>query len=324
MYPTLTTGEHRACALVRCLHRILTHHPSLGSTYAWQDLKVDLSPEGVAVVTLDRPGKMNAFTVMMCCSIVFAFELFDADERVKVAIITGANGVFCAGADLAGGFAGGATYAQEHRDGGGQTGLAILRCRKPTIAAINGNAVGIGMTLTLSCDYRLVAEDAKVAIPFTKRGIAMEACSSYLLPRLIGVTKTMDIILSGDTRKPTDWSYMDLWSRPPMPKDQVLPTALQLAKTLSTQNSTLSMALCKAQIWRSPNSPEEAHLLESQGIWETSQKDAFEGIKSFLEKRPPKFEGTVSDLERFAFYPWWTEANVAGKTLRGPPPKAKM
>ncbi|PWZ00104.1 ClpP/crotonase [Testicularia cyperi] len=287
------------------------------ASYPWEHIRVELQHDGIAVVYLNRPDKYNTFTGAMCASVVFAFEMFDVDDRVKVAVLTGAGKVFCAGADLSSGFGAVATHAQGHRDGGGQTALAILRCRKPTIAAINGNSIGIGMTMTLPCDFRLVADNAKLAIPFTKRGIAMEATSSFLLPKLVGVTKAMDIILTGDTRKPDDPSYSALWTRPPLPQDQVLPEALRLAKNLA-ENSSVSMALCKAQIWRQVDSPEQAHLLESQGIWETSRADGVEGIKSFLEKRKPAFKGTMEDLERFAFWPWWTQADVSKGVSRGP------
>jgi enoyl-CoA hydratase/carnithine racemase len=285
--------------------------------YKWGHIRVELGAEGVAVVYLDRPEKYNTFTGLMSGSLVFAFELFDADDRVRAVVLTGAGKVFCAGADLSSGFGAVADHAQGHRDMGGQTALAILRCRKPTIAAINGNAIGIGLTMTLACDFRLVAENAKVAIPFTKRGIAMEATSSFLLPKLIGVTKAMDIILTGDTRKPSDISYSALWTRAPLPRDKVLPEALALAKNLC-ENSPISMALCKAQIWRQVDTPEAAHLLESQGIWETSNLDGIEGIQSFLEKRKPQFKGTMAHLERFAFWPWWTQADVSKGVSRGP------
>lgn len=280
------------------------------SSYPWQDILVELHPNGVAVVTLNRPSQYNTFTGPMAFSIIFAFEMFDADDRVKVAIITGSGKVFCAGAYLEQGFGAIADHAQGHRDGGGAVGLSILRCRKPSIAAINGNAIGIGVTMTLSCDFRLVAENAKVGIPFVKRGIAMEACSSYLLPRLVGVSKAMDIILTGEVRPPSDESYAALWTRAPLPQAKVLEEALRMAEKLA-ENSTVSMALCKAQLRRQVDSPENAHLLESQGIWETSRLDGLEGAKSFLEKRKPEFAGTMSDLERFAFWPWWRQADVS-------------
>ncbi|SNX85073.1 related to enoyl-CoA hydratase [Melanopsichium pennsylvanicum] len=280
------------------------------ASYAWEDILVQLNPDGIAIVTLNRPKAYNTFTGPMSYSIVFAFEVFDADERVKVVIVTGAGKVFCAGAYLAQGFGANADHAQAHRDGGGQVGLAILRCRKPTIAAINGNAIGIGVTMTLSCDFRLVANNAKVAIPFVQRGIAMEACSSYLLPRLIGVTKTMDIILTGDVRNPSNSAFQPLWTRPPLPQDRVLPESLALAQKLA-QNSIVSMALCKAQIWRQVDSPEDAHLLESQAIWQTSRLDGDEGVKSFMEKRKPSFKASIKDLERFSFWPWWRQTDVS-------------
>lgn len=287
------------------------------STYAFKEIIVTLRPDGIAIVYLNRPKEYNTFTGDMAHSLIFAFELFDADDRVKVAIVTGAGGkVFCAGAYLASGFGTIADHAQGHRDGGGQVGLAILRCRKPSIAAMNGNAIGIGVTMTLSCDFRLVAENAKVGIPFVKRGIAMEACSSYLLPRLIGVTKAMDIILSGDVRSPSDPSYAALWTRPPLPQDKVLEESISLAKKLA-ENSAVSMALCKAQIWRQLDTPEDAHLMESQGIWETSRLDALEGAKSFLEKRKPEFPGKMEDLEKFTFWPWWSQPDVS-RGGRGP------
>ncbi|CDS02292.1 hypothetical protein [Sporisorium scitamineum] len=120
----------------------------------------------------------------------------------------------------------------------------------------------------------------------------------------------MDIILTGDVRSPKDESYMALWTRAPLPQDQVLTESLALAEKLA-KNSTVSMALCKAQMWRQVDSPEDAHLLESQGIWETSRLDGLEGARSFLEKRKPEFPGKMSDLERFAFWPWWRQADVS-------------
>ncbi|SOV02040.1 related to enoyl-CoA hydratase [Ustilago sp. UG-2017a] len=298
------------------------------STYPFVDIKVNLRPDGIAIVTLDRAAQYNTFTGPMSFSIVFAFELFDADDRVKVAIITGSGKVFCAGAYLAQGFGAFADYAQGHRDGGGQVALAILRCRKPSIAAINGNAIGIGVTMTLSCDFRLVAQEAKVAIPFVQRGIAMEACSSYLLPRLVGVSKAMDMVLCGDVRSPKDESYMALWTRSPLPQDQVLPESLKLAEKL-VKNSSVSMALCKAQMWRQVHSPEDAHLLESQGIWETARLDGGEGANSFLEKRQARFQGKMKDLDKFAFWPWWRQADVnlygrGPEALRAAKEKSKL
>ncbi|EPQ26853.1 uncharacterized protein PFL1_05488 [Pseudozyma flocculosa PF-1] len=296
------------------------------ATYAWQDILVSLDAStGIATVHLHRPAKANAYTSAMAFSLQFAFELFDVDPRVKVAILTGTGKTFCVGADLSMGFRKSATYAQQHRDEGGVCSLAILRCRKPTIAAVNGTAVGIGMTMILACDFRLVTNNAKVGIPFTKRGIAMEAASSFLLPRLVGVTKALDIILTGDIRSPSDPSFAALWTRAPYPTaDDVLDATRKLAHQLATQNSTISMALCKLQIWRQAQSPEHAHLLESQAYWDCAQTDAKEGVDSFFEKRDPKFKGTLNDLERFAVYPWWTQADVQGWVRRAPPPPSKL
>ncbi|KAN0060449.1 hypothetical protein ACQY0O_007779 [Thecaphora frezii] len=287
--------------------------------YAWRHVLVSLdASSGIATVRLHRPERNNAYTSVMAFSIQFAFEVLDADPRVKVVILTGSGKTFCVGADLSLGFRKAATYAQQHRDEGGIASLSILRCRKPTIAAINGTAVGIGLTMVLACDFRFVVETAKVGIPFTKRGIALEAISSFLLPRLVGHTKALDIAVTGDVRLPTDHSFSALWTRPPLATaDEVTATANQLAHRLATQNSTVSMALCKLQLWRQAASPEEAHLLESQAFWGCSQLDAKEGVESFMQKRDPAFKGTLQDLEKFAVYPWWTQADTQGWVRRG-------
>ncbi|CEH16065.1 enoyl-hydratase isomerase family protein [Ceraceosorus bombacis] len=303
------------------------------STYGWRHIRVVLGgdeankssqssappSDGVLLVLLNRPDRANAYTTQMCHDLVFVFELADRDPRVKVrADLSGASG---------GGFGADADIAADHRDGGGQAGLSIAKCRKLVIAAVNGNAVGIGLTMVLSTDIRLVAANAKVGIPFVKRGISMEATSSYLLPRLVGHSNALKISMTGDTYRADDPTWRDLWYNV-LPAEQVLPEALKLAGRLAVDNSVISMALNKALIWQCPPTREETHLLESKMIWEASKRDAQEGVLSFMQKRKPKFEGTVEDVEKaetcvpdwssaFNGYPWWTEADLTGKKTRG-------
>ncbi len=257
---------------------------------------------GVALVTLNRPERLNAWTPVMRDQLKEALALADADDGVRVVVVTGAGRGFCAGADLSGGgetFAqrgpdGGEVRLEDHRDGGGQAALAAWRCRKPVIAAINGPAVGVGMTMTLGMDIRIVAEDAKCGFVFARRGVVPEACSTWFLPRLVGPAKAAELIFSARVFRAADEAASGLFSRV-LPAPEVLPTALALAREMSEGTSAVSLALAKGMLHRGlmEPTPEAMHLIDSRVfLWAGRSADAREGIESFLEKRPPRFVGS--------------------------------
>ncbi|HEX4335708.1 MAG TPA: enoyl-CoA hydratase-related protein [Polyangiaceae bacterium] len=269
----------------------------------------------VATITLNRPERLNAYTPEMRDALVDTFRAVDVDDSVRVVVVTGAGRAFCAGADLSA--SAGATFSHpdarlaDYRDGGGRVALAIFRCRKPVIAAINGPAVGVGITMTLPMDIRVVAEDAKIGFVFTRRGIVPEACSSWFLPRIVGPSKAAELIYTGRVFRAADEAHSGLFNYV-LPVDQVLPKAEALAREIADNTSATSVALSKALLTRGladPN-PESAHLNDSRCIyWAGMQDDAREGITSFLEKRPAKF-GMSASTDLPDFYPWWTEPKL--------------
>ena len=274
---------------------------------------------GIATITLNRPEKLNAFTSVMRREMINILEKADRSDAVRVVVITGAGRAFCAGADLSSGGkaldmekrAAGAVRLSEHRDGGGQVSLAIFKCRKPVIAAINGDAVGVGITMTLPMDMRIVAEDARLGFVFTRRGVAPEACSSWFLPRIVGMTKATELVYTGRIFHARDEADSGLFNHV-VPREQVLPKALSIAREIAENTSAVSVALSKALLWHglSEQDPQSVHLVDSRCFyWIGHQRDAYEGIQSFLEKRPPKFTmSPTSDMPDF--YPWWRETKV--------------
>ncbi|KAG4419011.1 hypothetical protein IFR04_007872 [Cadophora malorum] len=234
----------------------LSHHPA-GSTIA--------TP--VIIVTLNRPHKGNAFTVDMMHDFEKIYPMFDVDERVKVVVLTGAGKVFCAGADLDVGFKNGYERVMDHRDGGGRLALAIHRCRKPTIVALQGSAVGLGMTMTLPAAIRIAYEGGKYGFVFARRGITMESMSSYFLPRLIGHSRAIYLLTTGLTYPPNSPHFGHLFQETLPKPEQVLPRALELAEDLAQNVSPLAGYLNKELIWRNPGSVEETHLLDSAVLY---------------------------------------------------------
>jgi enoyl-CoA hydratase/carnithine racemase len=270
---------------------------------------------GIATITLHRPDSMNAFTPVMRDELITIFAEADIDDAVRVVVITGAGKAFCAGADLSGG---GSTFDRsekttisDHRDGGGQVALAIYKCRKPVIAAINGHAVGIGITMTLPMDMRIVAEDAKIGFVFAKRGVVLEACSSWFLPRIIGIAKATELAYTGRVFRAVEEADSGLFNYV-LPKDRVLSKAMEIAAEIAANTSAVSVALNKALLWHGlgEDDPQSAHLVDSRCFyWVGKQKDAREGILSFLEKRQPNFTMS-SSTDMPDFYPWWKEPKV--------------
>lgn len=272
----------------------------------------------VALVTFNRPEQMNSFTHQMCLEMIHAIEQADQDDGVRVVVVTGAGRAFCAGADLSGGgsFAhkaedGRPQRIAEHRDGGGQVVLAMQRCRKPIIAAINGPAVGVGITVTLGMDMRVVAEDAKIGFVFSQRGLVLEACSSWFLPRLVGMAKAAELCYTGRVFRAKDQADSGLFNYV-LPKDEVLAKAMELAREIADNTSAMSVTLNKALLQHGlcEPDPQTAHLVDSRAfIWAATAADATEGIQSFIEKRAPQFKmSPTKDLPDF--YPWWIEPKV--------------
>ena len=274
---------------------------------------------GIATVTLHRPDKMNAVTPSMRKELIRGFQEADADDTVRVVVVTGKGKAFCAGADLS---SGGATFDQsrrqgrevpisEHRDGGGQIALAIFRCRKPVIAAMNGHAVGVGITMTLPMDIRVVAEDAKIGFVFTRRGVVPDACASWFLPRIVGISKAAELIYTGRVFRAAEEANSGLFNSV-VPRNEVLVQAMSIAKEIADNAAPVSVALSKALLWHglAEGDPQSVHLIDSRVFfWAGRQRDAYEGVESFLEKRSPKFTLKVS-TDMPDFYPWWKEPKV--------------
>ncbi|KAF2150819.1 enoyl-CoA hydratase/isomerase family protein [Myriangium duriaei CBS 260.36] len=279
----------------------LSHHPSTSPT-----------PTPVIVLTLNRPDKYNAFTEpTMAEELVDAFTLLDLDDRVRAIVVTGAGRMFCAGADLTSGFKAAATQTRDHRDGGGRVALAIHRCRKPVIGAINGSAVGIGITMTLPMAIRIAYKGAKIGFVFARRGLVMEACSSFFLPRLIGWSRATHLVTTAATY-PADHKLLDqLFSETLDRAEDVLPRALEIATDVAENTSAVSQAVMRDLMWRGPLSAEQTHLLDSRIIFDLfTSKDNKEGVQSFMEKRAVKFTGTMQNDAPSA-WPWWDYIDTA-------------
>ena len=268
--------------------------------------------DGILTVTLNRPERLNAFSPTMGDDLLRLLDEVDANDEIRVVLLTGAGRGFCAGADLAEG--GGAfdhsedSAAAEHRDGGGLCTLRIYECTKPVIAAINGPAVGFGVTLTLPMDVRIASEEARFGFVFSRRGIVPEACSSWFLPRVVGISRAMEWVATGRIFGAREAYEGGLVSKL-VPADELLPTAKALAAEIAQNTSAVSVALARQLMWRmlGADHPMEAHKLDSKGIYAMGRSpDAYEGVQSFLEKRPPKFTMKVSS-DMPGFFPWWKQ-----------------
>lgn len=280
------------------------------------------SPTPVVILELHRPKNHNAFTGIMTSEIVNALALISADSRVQVVVFTGYPGrIFCAGADLDIGFHQDPGPARDHRDGGGSVALAIYNCTKPIIGAINGSAVGVGITMTLPMTIRVVSNKAKIGFVFARRGLVMEACSSFFLPRLIGYSKAMHVCSTGAVYPSTSPLLNELFSEIVEP-EQVLPKALEIAQDIAANCSSVSVAMNKDLMWRGPDSPEAAQLVTSKVINELfGSKDNAEGVKSFMEKRQVKFTDQMPENAPQS-WPWWNQIDAVPR--EGPLRKSKL
>lgn len=280
--------------------------------------------ERVLTVTLSRPDRLNAFTVEMADELEALFRAAAQDDAIGAIIVTGAGRAFCAGMELA---AAGNPFGLDERlrpdlaelrarqddpelrngvrDTGGRVTLAIHDCRKPVIAAIQGAAVGIGVTMTLAMDFRLATRDARLGFVFGKLGIVPEGCSTWFLPRLVGLQTALEWVLTADLVPAEEALARGLLRSVHADREDLLAEAQRLARRLITGRSAVAIALARDMLRRNPalGDPREAHLIESLAMLHTSLADGKEGVAAFREKRDPVFSGKASDLP--PPYPWW-------------------
>jgi enoyl-CoA hydratase/carnithine racemase len=289
------------------------------SGYTTLDYAVE---DGILTLTLDRPDQLNAFTVTMAEELVHAFDRAGTDDAVAAVVVTGRGRAFCAGMDLTteGNVFGldeslQPTLEDLHtrlddpeivagvRDTGGRVSLAVYRCTKPVIGAINGAAVGIGATMTLPMDVRLASEKARIGFVFGRLGIVPEACSSWFLPRIVGISRALEWVYSADILSPAEALEGGL-VRSVHPEDELLDAAYALARRFTTHRSPVATALARQMMWRNSAQPHplEAHRVDSLAMFFTSLGDGKEGVQAFREKREPEFTGRTTEMP--PFYPW--------------------
>ncbi|MFN3887824.1 MAG: crotonase/enoyl-CoA hydratase family protein [Aquabacterium sp.] len=289
----------------------------------YQTLDWNVDADGVLLLRLNRPEQLNAFTVEMANELVDAFQRASQDDAVRAVVVTGAGKAFCAGMDLS---VGGNVFGLDEqqrptledlrerlddpailngvRDTGGRVVLSIFDCKKPVIGAINGAAVGIGATMTLPMDIRLASDRARIGFVFGRIGIVPEACSSWFLPRIVGISQALE------------WTYMaDVFDgqealrgglvKAVVPAEQLLDEALKIARRIATERSAVGIALTRQMMYRNAAQPHPlaAHQVDSLAMFYTSIGDGKEGVQAFLEKRPARFASQASDMP--PFYPWW-------------------
>lgn len=280
----------------------------------YTQIKCD-SSDGILMVTLNRPEKLNAYTVVMGNELADAFTRADEDDEVRVVIVTGAGRAFCAGAEMGRDPAdfGQARSSSAMSTEGVQASLSFIHVlydlKKPVIAAINGHAVGVGLTMTLPMDFRLASEDAKIGFVFPMRGLTPEAASSWFLPRIVGISKAADLLLTGRLISAREAVTCGLLNEA-VPKDNVVSRAREIASEIVRNTSAIAVALTRQLIWKmlSVDSPRKTSEIDSKILrWALQQPDAREGIVSFLEKRPPRFSMRPS-TDMPEFYPWWSES----------------
>lgn len=265
--------------------------------------------DGICTITLNRPDRLNAFTATMAGELIDAFDAVDADDSVRVVVVTGAGRGFCAGADLG---AGAGTFDRAEldearsalgeidgvpRDGGGTVSLRIAACRKPVIGAFNGPAVGVGVTMTLPMDVRIAAESARFGLVFSRRGIVPEAASSWFLPRIVGISQAMEWVATGRVFGAEEARAGGLVSRV-VPDDELLAVAHGLAREIADNTSGVSVAAARQLLWGmlGESTPWEAHRRDSKAMSELgAAPDAAEGVAAFLDKRPAQFPMSVRD-----------------------------
>lgn len=289
---------------------------------AYETIKYDVS-EQILTISLNRPESLNACTVTMERELVDAFERADKDDDIRAIIVTGEGRAFCAGADLS---SGPDTFDRDARHGpvkrlpdgtvdyskvsasGGEVTSRIFNCLKPVIAAVNGPAVGMGVTIQLAMDIRIASDAARFGFVFSQRGIIPEEASSWFLPRIVGIAQALEWCYSGRVFSAQEALAGRLVSKVVTP-DQLLPTARTLAREIAEKAAPVSIALIRQMMWRmlGADDPMEAHKIDSRGMYARGRSsDAKEGVTAFLEKRPAVFKEKVS-VDMPEFFPWWTE-----------------
>jgi len=263
----------------------------------------------VCTLTLHRPDRLNAVTATMIEELIAAFDRIDPDDDVRAVLATGAGRALCAGADRG---RGGETFSREgvapteHRDGGGRVTLRMFDLKKPVIGAINGPAVGFGATFTLAMDVRLASSAARFGFVFSRRGVVPEACSTWFLPRVVGIAQAAEWVYTGRVFDADEALRGRLVSRVLEPA-ALLPAAMAIAREIADNTSAVSVALSRQLMWKllGADHPMAAHRLDSQGMfWTGRSADAREGVSSFMEKRPARFTQKPS-VDMPPFYPWW-------------------
>jgi enoyl-CoA hydratase/carnithine racemase len=291
----------------------------MDETYETLDYRVQ---DGVLTLTLDRPDQLNSFTVTMARELIDAFDRADRDDDVAAVVVTGRGRAFCAGMDLSGD---GNVFGLDDslhptsedlhdrledpvvldgvRDTGGRVSLAIYRCTKPVIGAVNGAAVGIGATMTLPMDVRLASENARIGFVFGRLGIVPEACSSWFLPRIVGISRALEWVYTADVLTASEALEGGL-VRSVHPPEELLDAAHDLARRFTRNRSPVATALARQMMWRNSAQPHplEAHRVDSLAMFYTSIGDGKEGVAAFREKREPDFRGRTSAMP--PFYPW--------------------
>lgn len=275
--------------------------------------------DGIATITLNRPDRMNAFTLQMMDELIAAFDQTDADDNVRAVIVTGDGKAFCAGADLSGG-ADTFNYEEQkgnapdplangvNRDGGGMVSLRIFRSLKPVIGAINGAAVGVGATMSLAMDIRLASEKARYGFVFARRGIVPEAASSWFISRAVGLSTALNWCMSGRLINADELERRGLVESVHAPED-LYPAAVAIAREIADNTAPVSVAMTRQMLWRMAGAshPMEAHQLDSRAVQARgASADAKEGVASFLEKRPAEYPNKVS-TDMPAFFDWQGE-----------------
>ena len=269
--------------------------------------------DSIGLITLNRPEKLNAFNAKMMAEMLDVFDLIDSKDSIKAVIITGEGRAFCAGADLSAGadtfnseFDTSAEFSEDfRRDSGGILTLRMYNCLKPIVIACNGDAVGIGASLQLAADIRVASTASRFGFVFAKRGIVPDACSSWFLPRIVGISKALELCFSGEIFSAEDalkFGMVNYLFEP----DELLNASKEIAKKLFSNTAPVSVALTRHMIWdmSSASSPEDAHIIDSKAIDSRgASKDAAEGVMSFLEKREAEYKNKIS-TDMPSFFPW--------------------
>jgi enoyl-CoA hydratase/carnithine racemase len=285
-------------------------------TESYQDILFAVDPP-IATITLNRPERLNAYTDRMMREVLDALDRTDADDRVRAVVFTGSGRGYCAGADLGDGES---TFEitddtfsmDKHIDGGGILSRRLYRSTKPLIAAINGPAVGVGLTSTLPMDFRLASASARFGFVFARRGLVPEACSSWLLPRVVGIAQALDWVMTGRVFDADEALRCGLVRSLHEP-DELLPAAHALARGIAENTSPVAIAISRAMLWRmlEEDNPAAAHEIDSRGIYAMGRSaDAREGVMAFLEKRPARFTMSVANDLPDYFVRWRESANV--------------